>query len=349
VNRLPTLRSRYRGALLGLAAGDALGTTLEFALPGTFAPIETMTGGGPFELDPGAWTDDTSMALCLAESLVEKRSFDPDDQMKRYLRWYREGHLSSNGRCFDIGGTVRQALERYEQRLAAGGGDDTAGPGESLAWCGSTDRWSAGNGSLMRLAPVPLFAFARIRRESDRRDEIVREAIELSAASSRTTHGAAEAIDACRYFAGLLIGALEGRSREELLSGRYEPLPGIWDEQPLAPKIDAIAHGSFRSKEADQIRGRGYVVDSLEAALWAFDTTGDFRSGALAAANLGDDADTTAAIFGQLAGAYYGDQAIPREWSEVIVARELIVALADRLYDLADDPCTSDEPEQTSA
>jgi ADP-ribosyl-[dinitrogen reductase] hydrolase len=331
--RPDTLRSRYRGALLGLATGDALGTTLEFASPGSFAPIETMTGGGPFELAPGQWTDDTSMALCLAESLVETGRFEPDDQMKRYLRWYRKGHLSSTGRCFDIGATVRQALERYEQRLADRGNDDAAEAGKSLAWCGSTDPRSAGNGSLMRLAPVPLFAFARLKREPGRREAIVREAIDLAAQSSRTTHGAAEAVDACRYFAGLLIGALEGRSREELLSGRFEPLPGLWDEQPLAPKIGAIAQGSFRLKPAGQIRGRGYVVDSLEAALWAFDSTGDFRSGALAAANLGEDADTTAAIFGQLAGAYYGHQAIPEEWSDLIVARDMILALADRLHD----------------
>ena len=103
------LRDRYRGALLGLAVGDALGTTLEFKRPGSFAPITDMVGGGPFGLKPGQWTDDTSMALCLAESLVECRGFDPVDQLRRYCRWYREGHLSSTGRCFDIGNTTRAA------------------------------------------------------------------------------------------------------------------------------------------------------------------------------------------------------------------------------------------------
>jgi ADP-ribosylglycohydrolase len=137
------LRDRYRGCLLGLAVGDALGTTLEFKPPGTFEPITDMMGGGPFGLLPGQWTDDTSMALCLAESLIACRGFDPVDQLTRYCRWYREGHLSSTGRCFDIGNTVRAAVERFGRT-----GEPYPGP---------TDPRSAGNGSLMRLAPVPLF------------------------------------------------------------------------------------------------------------------------------------------------------------------------------------------------
>src|SRR5262249_22518341 len=169
---------RYRGSLLGLAAGDALGTTLEFKPPGSFEPVAAIVGGGPFGLDPGEWTDDTSMALCLADSLIECRGFDPTDQLRRYVRWYREGYLSSRGRCFDIGGTVASALRHFERT------------GE--AYSGSTDPWSAGNGSIMRLAPVPLF-FARDPRE----------AVARAAESSRTTHGTAEAVDACRYLAAL--------------------------------------------------------------------------------------------------------------------------------------------------
>jgi ADP-ribosyl-[dinitrogen reductase] hydrolase len=107
--------SRYRGCLRGLAAGDALGTTLEFRSPGTFEPITDMIGGGPFGLKAGEWTDDTAMALCLAESLVENQGFDPVDQLERFTLWYRNGHLSSTGICFDIGNAVRQALLRFEK------------------------------------------------------------------------------------------------------------------------------------------------------------------------------------------------------------------------------------------
>jgi ADP-ribosylglycohydrolase len=171
---------RYRGCLLGLATGDAVGTTLEFEPPGTFTPIQDMVGGGPFGLQPGQWTDDTSMALCLAESLIEQNGFDPTDQLERYLQWYRVGHLSSTGQCFDIGNTVYSALMQFER---------TGEP-----YCGSTNPRSAGNGSLMRLAPTPLF-FARNPKE----------AIEMSAESSRTTHGAETAVDACRYFSRSLL------------------------------------------------------------------------------------------------------------------------------------------------
>src|SRR5262245_26987513 len=131
-------RERYRGCLLGLATGDALGTTLEFRPRGSFTPIDDLVGGGPFGLEPGQWTDDPSMALCLAESIVEA-GWDPTDQMKRYVRWYREGNLSSTGACFDIGITTSEALRRFEET-----GDAFSGP---------TGVRTAGNGSIMRLAP----------------------------------------------------------------------------------------------------------------------------------------------------------------------------------------------------
>ncbi|MBT5535424.1 ADP-ribosylglycohydrolase family protein, partial [Candidatus Poribacteria bacterium] len=110
-----TREDRYIGCLLGLAVGDALGITLEFTTPGKFDPIDDMVGGGPFSLKPGQWTDDTSMALCLAESLIERKGFDATDQMQRYVQWWREGHLSSTGRCFDIGGTVSGSLSRFQR------------------------------------------------------------------------------------------------------------------------------------------------------------------------------------------------------------------------------------------
>ena len=301
-------RDRFRGCLLGLAAGDALGTTLEFSAPGSFDPIDDMVGGGPFGLRAGQWTDDTSMALCLATSLLESGGFDPVDHMERYLRWFREGYLSSTGSCFDIGGTTREALVRFERT-----GEPYSGP---------TDAMSAGNGSLMQLAPVPMF-FAGDARE----------AIGRSAASSRTTHGAVEAVDACRYFAGLLVGALRGVDKETLLSEHYSPVEGLWNEAPLAPKIAAIASGSFKVKHPPEIRGTGYVLDTLEAVLWAFFHTEDFREGALKVVNLGDDADTTGAVFGQIAGAYCGVESIPANWRQRLAMSTEITSMADRLHD----------------
>ena len=304
---MPFTLDRYRGCLLGLAAGDALGTTLEFHPPGTFEPIDDMVGGGPFGLQPGQWTDDTSMALCLATSLIEQEGFDPTDQMQRYVRWWRDGYLSSTGRCFDIGNTVRAALARFER------------DGEPYA--GSTDPDAAGNGSLMRLAPVPMCYAGEPE-----------EAIAFAAASSRTTHGARAAVDACRYFAGLLVGALDEVDKDTLLSAGYSPVEEMWEHEPLVEEVARIAEGSFKRRNPPEIRGTGYVVESLEAALWAFHRSDNFRDGALLAANLGDDADTTAAIYGQLAGACYGAGGIPAEWLERLTMAEEITSMADELF-----------------
>lgn len=298
---------RYRGALLGLAAGDALGTTLEFRSPGTFTPIDDMVGGGPFGLAPGQWTDDTSLALCLAESLIERRAVDPADQLNRYVRWRREGHLSSNGSCFDIGTTTSSALRRFEL---------TGEP-----YPGDSNPASQANGSLMRLAPAPMF-FA-----SD-----YETAIAMSGESSRTTHGSQACVDACRYFGGLIAAALRGRSKEELLSPRFHPGCGSWPEDALHPAISDVAVGSFKEKEPPDIQGSGHVVRAMEAALWAFARSENFRDGCLLAVNLGDDADTTGAIYGQLAGAYYGATGIPTGWADQLAQRELIVRYADGLH-----------------
>ena len=290
---------RYRGSLLGLAVGDAVGTTLEFKPPGSFAPIADMVGGGPFHLAPGQWTDDTSMALCLATSLLECNGFDPLDQMERYSRWQMEGYLSSNGRCFDIGNTVAGALVRFR----AGG----------EPFSGSTHPHSAGNGSLMRLAPVPMYYCNDL-------DQVAH----FSGESSRTTHGAREAVDACRLFGVMLALTLREESKEAILAGSF----GL----DLAPSILAIAAGSYKNRTRNQIRGSGYVVKSLEAALWCFYSTDDYREAILAAANLGDDADTTAAVCGQIAGAYYGVETIPAGWLDKLAMKDEITQIADRLY-----------------
>jgi len=303
-----TEQMRYQGCMMGLAAGDALGTTVEFKSPGSFSPLTDIVGGGPFRLEPGQWTDDTSMALCLAESLIEKKGFDPKDQMERYCRWYREGYLSSNGRCFDIGSTVRSALDNFEET-----GNPISGP---------TGSHSAGNGSIMRLAPVPLL-YANFPRT----------AIELSGKSSTITHGTKACIDACRYFGGLIAGAVKGVSRKDLLSQGYRPDGRTWQREDLVEEIFEIAEGRYKYKEPPEIKGTGYVVKSLEAALWAFCHSTSFKDGCLLAVNLGDDADTTGAIYGQIAGAHYGVDAIPISWRKRIAYVDRIAGLAMDLYE----------------
>ena len=218
--------------------------------------------------------------------------------------------MSSNGFCFDIGITVSDALRRFE---------DTGNP-----YSGSTHTMSAGNGSLMRLAPVPMYFVGDPNT-----------AIERSADSSRTTHGAREAVDACRYFAGLLVAAIWGSDKETLLSEKYCPVEGLWENAPLSASVDAIAGGSFKHRNPPDIRGSGYVVHTLEAALWAFYHSRDFKEGALKVVNLGEDADTTGAIYGQIAGAHYGVRAMPSEWRERLTMATEITSMADSLCEHA--------------
>lgn len=291
------VRDRAIGALVGLAIGDALGTTLEFSPRDTRRRLTGMEGGGPFRLNPGQWTDDTSMALALAESLLACDGLDEHDLMSRFVRWWKEGAYSSNGTCFDIGMTVRSALTRFLDD-----GNPIAGP---------TNPMSAGNGSLMRLSPVAI----RYWREAEARRDV-------AARQSRTTHGADEAVDACVLFADMLADAIAGKPRSEVLANRA----GNWKGA-----IGAIANGAWRGRPRANVSSSGYVAHSLEAALWCVGRTGSFSEAVLLAANLGGDADTVAAITGQLAGALYGYVAIPERWRATLHDEVGIREMAVRL------------------
>ena len=296
------ISDKFKGSMLGLAVGDALGAPLEFKRPGAFMPLDEITNG--------EWTDDTSMALCLAESLIEKGGFDPKDQLDKYSRWLKEGYLSGRNRAFGVGNAVYAALMEYEKSGAI--------------YCGSEDPNSAGNGCIMRLAPVPLFYFS---------DPL--QAIERSIESSRTTHQARTCLDACGYMGGIIVGLLNGASKEEVLSERYSPIEGYWDDNPMCEEIKAIAGGAFKRKEPPEITGSGYVVNSLEAALWAFYKSRSFKEGVLMAVNLGEDADTTGAVYGQIAGAYYGFEEIPKEWVKRLNKLDLLLDIEGRLREKA--------------
>ena len=276
---------------------------MEFQHRGSFTLVTDMIGGGPFELKPGEWTDDTSMALCLAISLVERNGFDPHDQMMRYCKWAEEGYMSSNGYCFDIGMTVSSALDLFKKT-----GDPNSG---------STDPRSAGNGCIMRLAPIPMFFYPDHQA-----------VIKFSGESSLTTHGAIECVDSCRLFGSMIFKALLGYKKEDILFANQFPGGG---KETLSNSIQAIADGAYRNKSQDVIDGSGYVAECLEAALWCFYGTNSFREAILKAANLGGDADTTAAVCGQIAGAYYGEIGIPKEWRHRLVKHDLIVSIAETI------------------
>lgn len=281
------------GALLGLAVGDALGTPLEFSARDGLPRQTEMTGGGPFRLAPGQWTDDTAMALALADSLVRRRGLDPADLMTRFVAWWRFGEYSCTGRCFDIGTLTAAALARFEE---------TREP-----FSGATHERSAGNGSIMRLAPAVLATLD----DAAETERVARD-------QSRTTHGAPQAVDACVLLAATL--------REAIL-GVGGPL-GPRDFAGHHPAVISIAAGSWRNKPRAKIRSSGYVVDTLEAALWAVGSTASFEEALILAVNLADDADTVGAVTGQIAGAIYGAAAIPERWLAPLAWRETIEAAA---------------------
>jgi ADP-ribosyl-[dinitrogen reductase] hydrolase len=303
-------RDRAVGCLVGLAVGDALGAAVEFRAPGTFPPVTGMRGGGAHGLEPGEWTDDTSMALALADSILEA-GWDIDDQARRYVEWWRHGRYSVNGECFDIGITTASALEVFE----LSGDARTSGRPEPT---------SAGNGSIMRLAPV---AIATAHRYPADLEGLVSRCVE----SSLPTHRATQALSACAAFGVILAALIQGESKDVVLDADWP----VWDHLraffPLHSEVEAVISGSHRRHEPPDIVGSGYVVRSLEAALWAFGRHEDFESAVLAAVNLGDDADTTGAICGQLSGARLGVAAIPDNWLAELAWADEIVRIGGRL------------------
>ncbi|WP_456686979.1 ADP-ribosylglycohydrolase family protein [Bradyrhizobium sp. P5_C11_2] len=291
------IRDRAVGAFIGLAVGDALGTTLEFETRDANPPVTDMVGGGPFNLKVGQWTDDTSMALCLADSILACDSLDERDLMERFCRWYETGENSCTGSCFDIGITTRKALESFRRT-----GDPIAGP---------VDRRTAGNGSIMRLAPVAL----RYWNNNERLKDAARR-------QSYVTHGSAEAVDACEALAVVLAALIGGKPLSDVLSAFYGP---------FCPGVQAIMDRSWRGKKRGDIRSSGYVIDSLECALWCVAETSNFRDAVLLAVNLGDDADTVGAITGQIGGAAYGLSSIPEKWFQALAWNSKLTDRADSL------------------
>ena len=294
---------RRRGALIGLAVGDALGAAIEFCSPGSFKPVTGYRGGGPHGLEPGQWTDDTSMALALADSIAVA-GWDLDDQARRYVEWWQSGKYSVNGDCFDIGITTQRALVEFVY-------------GKDARKSGDRSDKASGNGSLMRLAPVPI-------RYCHLYPENIAELAHLAGESSLPTHASEQCIAACRYFACVLAALIHGADRSEVLSPTWAKLAQLHESQPLHPLIAEVAQGSFRQKQPPEIRGAGWVVKSLEAALWAFHDAESFEEAVLKAVNLGDDADTTGAICGQLAGAYWGESGIPDSLRAGLARKDLL-------------------------
>jgi len=290
-------KNRIVGSLIGLAVGDALGAPYEFKTP-PYQISDNYVEGGVHNVSIGEWTDDTSMALCLAQSLIEKNGFDAKDQMDKYLSWYEDGYFSTRSECFDIGNTVARALGIYkhtQEPFSGIVGDD-----------------NSGNGSLMRLAPLSLYYY----QDKDK-------LIDYSSKNSQTTHKSELAIDSCIYYAQLIAGAIQGRSKEELLSNEFV------DTKDMRKEVIKVTNGSY--KEDKIYKPTGYVVDTLETALMAFYRFNSFEDGLLHVVSLGYDTDTIGAVYGQLAGAFYGYDTIPKRWTSSLMEHDMIYNIAENI------------------
>ena len=297
-----TLRERFQGALVGLAVGDALAAHTQFRKPGSFVAVGDLLGGGPFDLPRGAWTDDTAMALLLADSLLEREGFDAHDQVQRYARWQREGLGSSTGQCIGISASVARALATAQYKRQP--------------FSGSHDPNQLDKDPLSRIAPVVMYFFA---------DAPV--AVAKATEAARLTAQAPMVLECVRLLAAMVHLALSGRDKPTVL----RPPRELWITPNTRPEVLAIYDQSYARRAPPEITGGGGILQALEAALWAFHGSETFREGALLAANLGHDSDVVAAAYGQLAGAYHGVSAIPGIWRNSLMKQEVVIDTADRL------------------
>ncbi|MCD8049789.1 MAG: ADP-ribosylglycohydrolase family protein [Clostridia bacterium] len=321
-NKSRLTEEKIRAAIYGLAVGDALGVPAEFTSREELKknPITDMVGFGTHGQPEGTWSDDTSMTLCVADSIAERRVIDAEDIMKRFALWYDNGKYSPFGECFDVGNTTRNAIMEYKA-------------GKRAVLCGGDDIYDNGNGSLMRTLPLVFPLYYRNGCEIMENSEAVK-AIHMV---SMPTHAHQISQSACGIYICVAAQILSGGTLEEAIrkgcakgNDRYdheimmEKYEHTWDRLRDIDKLKALPES--------EIRSGGYVVDTLEAALWCLLNTDNYKDCVLKAVNLGSDTDTTAAVAGGLAGLYYGFDAIPKTWIEKLKGKEIIDEVCGGLY-----------------
>ncbi|QSI02206.1 ADP-ribosylglycohydrolase [Treponema ruminis] len=311
------MKEKIRNTLYGAIVADALGVPVEFKDRGYLKknPITDMIGYETYNLPKGSWSDDSSMTLCLAESIGRLKGIDYEDVMKNFVSWFDKGKFTPDGKLFDIGMACRKSIVNFMDKTPA-------------LECGQKSEWDNGNGSLMRISPLPLYLYQKFGSDAMSKEE----AFELIHNVSRLTHGHKISLIGCDIYCAVMIEILNGAKKEELLQ---KALPKIGDYvrhnplyTPALAKYDRITHMSFARLSEDKIKSSGYVVDTLEAALWCFLTTENYRDCVLKAVNLGSDTDTVACVAGSISGLYYGG--IPTDWIEAIRNRKLVNKVIDK-------------------
>ena len=314
-------RNIWLDGMMGVVVGDALGCPVQFMsreeIAGRAAgPVTGMESGGVYQMLEGTWTDDSSMALAALDSIRKLGKVDLEDIMENFVAWYEEGEYTPFGEAFDIGNTCSLAIEKYERE-------------HDPLNCGGTAERSNGNGSLMRIMPASLYAYDRKLSAAD--------AVKTVHEVGGLTHGHLRSKIACGLYYFCVKAILDGKGslNDRLQKGLAEGF--AFYEMDLANRVELSYYGrvkeseEFRTVPVEKIKSTGYVVDSLEAAIWSLVRTESFKDCLLMAVNLGDDTDTIGAIAGGMASLYYGYDGIPEEWLAVIQRREWIEGM---FYDL---------------
>ena len=311
------MKEKIYNTLYGAIVADALGVPAEFKDREYLRqnPVTAMTGYGTFNLPKGSWSDDSSMTLCLAESIGRLKGIDYANVMKNFYDWFKYSKFTPNHHVFDIGRTCHTAIMNFRQ-------------GIEPVDCGLTDEQSNGNGSLMRISPLPLYLFQKFGDDAMNNEE----SFEIIHNISALTHRHAISLIGCDIYCAIMIEILKG-TKKKSLQGYALPKIGTFvrkhsEYNEAFQKYERIFHLNFKDISEDQINSSGYVVDTLEAALWCFLNTNNYRDCVLKAVNLGHDADTVACVAGSIAGLYYGN--IPAEWIKTLRNKRLINKIIDK-------------------
>lgn len=309
-------QSKVVGGILGLAIGDALGVPVEFSARETLQrfPVVDMRAFGVHHQPRGTWSDDSSMAFCIAASLIEKKEIDLTDIADRFCRWYTHNYMTPHGNVFDIGNTTQYAINRLLRGTL---------PQQS----GDKDEDANGNGSLMRTLPL---VYALKNEEITTRFEQVK-------AVSAITHAHIRSVISCFYYIEFALQLLEGKDKFDIYRNLQTLVSDILEKNNLNKeknKFKRLLEEDINELEEDSIRSSGYVLHTLEASIWCLLTSNDYAETVLKAVNLGSDTDTTGAVVGGLAGILYGEEGIPDEWKEQLVKSEEIRQLGVGLFDV---------------
>ena len=309
------MKNKIKAVMIGHAVGDALGVPVEFCSREELSlnPVKDMLEDGTYPVPAGSWSDDTSMSLAALDSLASG-NLDYDDIMIRFGKWYYEGEYTPTGVMFDVGSTCSFAIENYFAYH------------KPIDKCGLTEERSNGNGSLMRIHPFVLYAYAKFLNGTE---EGYWRWMGCIKGGSMITHAHERSIMGCHIYADCLSFLLNEPTKESLREG-IKFAEADLDYLPEFEHYKRIFEPGFEKLPMDAIKSSGYVVDTLEAALWCVLTTDNYRDCVLKAVNLGDDTDTVTAVAGGLAGALYGYEAIPKEWLAALKRRDYIEEMCER-------------------